>query len=103
MLPWKAGAEMASGMSGGEGGGFGTGSRSSSSAELSEWQLREAEGSGTVTGTLKHSDNFTRYDELHSWDPTNFLMLQNGGSTDTTRYRSRARDLFLSSGGTPSR
>ena len=96
VLLWKAGAEMASGMSGGDGGGFGSGSRSSSSAELSEWRLRKAEGSDVVTGTLKHSDNFTRYDELRSWDPTNFLMLQNGGSTDTARYQSRARDLFMS-------
>jgi len=94
-LPWKAGAEMASGMSGGNGGGFGSGSRSSSSAEFSEWRLREAEGSDVVTGTLKHSVNFTRYDELRSWDPMNFLMLQNGGSTDTTRYQSCVRDLFL--------
>ena len=70
---------MASGMSCGDGGGFGSGSRSSSSAEFSEWHLREAEGSDVVTGTLKHCDNFTRYDELRSWDPTNFLMLQNGG------------------------
>ena len=69
---------MASGMSCGDGGGFGSGSRSSSSAEFSQWHLREAEGSDVVTGTLKHCDNFTRYDELRSWDPTNFLMLQNG-------------------------
>ena len=47
-------------MSVGDGGGFGSGSRSSSSAEFSEWCLREAEGSDVVTGTLQHSDNFTR-------------------------------------------
>ena len=56
-----------------------------------------------VTGTLKHSDNFTRYDELRSWDPANFLMLQNGGSTDTTSIGLKPETCFCRSGGTPSR
>lgn len=42
-------------------------------------------GSAKSDRTLKHSDSLTCYEELHNWDPMNFLMLQNGGSMDTTR------------------
>ena len=47
-------------------------------------------------GTLRRSDNFTQLKALCSWVPVNFLILQNGGPTAKTMYRSLVRDLFLS-------
>ena len=89
----KAGTEMASGISGGGGRGSGSSSGSLLSAGPSlSCGIENGEESSISEGTLKHSDNFTRYDVLCSWDPTNFLMLQKGTSIQTTRCRSRAQD-----------
>ena len=59
---------------GGRGGHSCSGSLLSAGSSL----LRGLENDEVPTisyGTLKHSDNFTRFEELRSWDPTNFLML----------------------------
>ena len=79
-------AEMASGMSGRAGGGGHVISGSSSSSESFLRHVWGAcNGSAKSHGTLKHSDSLTWYEELHNWDPMNFLMSQNGGSLATTR------------------
>ena len=66
-MPWKAGIEMASGMSdgGGRGSGSGSGSLLSAGSSLS-CGVENGKVSSISEGTLKHSDNFTRYDELRS-------------------------------------
>lgn len=57
---------------------------------------------GKLRGTLKHSDNFMQYDELRSWDPMNFLMLQNGGLWSRQGIGLEHETCFCLSGGTPS-
>ena len=68
----------------------------SSSLWLSKCGERGSRGADMSGGTLKRSENLAWQDELWSWQPVNFLMLQSMGSTDVTRYWLRPRELFLS-------